>query len=290
MAFDQNRGKLVLFGGTTDLAGGPSGTLNDTWLWDGCKWTMQPLQQNPTPPQPRLGAGMAYSDVLGEVVLFGGQNNLGIPLQDTWAWDGTKWNQLNPDPTKLPPAAFGVSLARDSATSNLVLYEVPPTKGTPVAQTWTFNGVNWSQPPNVNTPLWRSFAGMSYDQAHYQVVLFGGVQNSKTPMYMNDTYLWSGSSWSKAANPPPAALTKRAYMGMDYDATLGVTVMSMGTTASSSLSDTWYWDGANWTLQSAAAAPTRNGFTMSYFGPAGTMVLANGVDNTPKLLADSWQY
>jgi hypothetical protein len=290
MAFDQHRNKLVLFGGTTDLAGGPSGTQNDTWLWDGCTWSKQPLQQNPTPPDPRLGAGMAYSDVLGEVVLFGGQNNLGVPLQDTWAWDGSKWNRLNPDPTKLPPAAVGVSLARDSATSNLVLYEVPPSKGTPVAQTWTFDGVNWSQPPNANTPLWRSFAGMSYDQGNNKVVLFGGVQNSKTPVFMNDTYLWNGSSWTKATNPPPANLTKRAYMGMDYDATLGVTVMSMGTTGSSPLSDTWYWNGANWTLQGSAAAPTRDGFTMSYFGPAGTMVLANGVDSTPKLLADSWQY
>jgi hypothetical protein len=106
---------------------------------------------------------------------------------------------------------------------------------------------------------------------------------------MNDTYLWNGSSWAKAANPPPATLTKRAYMGMDYDPTLGVTVMAMGWNGSSPLSDTWYWDGSNWTPQSAAA-PTRDAFTMRYFGPAGAMVLANGVNQTPSLLGDSWQY
>ena len=41
MAYDERRQRVVLFGGGAERGGGvpPYGYLNDTWEWDGAKWT-----------------------------------------------------------------------------------------------------------------------------------------------------------------------------------------------------------------------------------------------------------
>jgi hypothetical protein len=294
MAFDAAHSQLVLFGGTTTVSGGPAGALNETWTWDGCNWTHQPLQINPPPPSPRLGAGMAYDATIGKVVLFGGQGpSTPNGMNDTWTWDGRSWTPLNLDPTKSPPTAGSASLTYDAASGTAVLFIVPSgQKGTPVAQTWTFNGSSWAK-QSVSNPPFRTWPGFSYDAARSQVVLFGGEQVTKSSTtYLNDTWLWNGNSWSPSSSSPPAALTRRALLGMDYDASLGGTVMTMGFSGSSLLSDTWFWDGSNWTQQTSAGtvSPAREAFAMSYFGTAGTIVLTGGSDNVPEVLSDSWRY
>jgi hypothetical protein len=37
MAYDRNRGRIVLFGGINDINLPPQ--LTDTWEWDGTSWT-----------------------------------------------------------------------------------------------------------------------------------------------------------------------------------------------------------------------------------------------------------
>jgi hypothetical protein len=293
MAFDGGHGQLVMFGGTTTSVGGAlsAGALNETWTWDGCNWTKQPLQLNP--PSKRIDAGMAYDAARGKVVLFGGTDQNGLPLNDTWTWDGATWTKQTPVPS--PPTAVGASLAYDSATSTVVLFEVPfGQKGNPPAsQTWTWNGSTWSQPTVTTPPPFRYYPGMTYDQARGVVVLFGGQQVSKggAITYLNDTWTWNGSNWQSPTSPPPA-LTGRALMGMDYDAALGVTVMTMGITSSGTLSpDTWYWNGTSWTQQNPApVSPIRQAFVMTYFPPSGTVVLYGGSGPTGSLLQDTWIY
>jgi hypothetical protein len=77
-------GKLLLFGG---YAGGSE--LNDTWTFDGTRWTQVTVSN---PPPVRYSASMA---ALGnEVVLFGGFGSDG-DLNDTWTFDGTTWTQVS---------------------------------------------------------------------------------------------------------------------------------------------------------------------------------------------------
>ena len=83
MAFDDERGVVVLFGGNQ---GGGEPYCGDTWEYDGTEWTER---IDSTPPSAREGAAAAY-DATSErecVVLFGGYDS--TYKQDTWTWDGT---------------------------------------------------------------------------------------------------------------------------------------------------------------------------------------------------------
>src|SRR5262249_39673365 len=65
MAFDESRGRVVLFGGGF-------GILNDTWEWDGSTW----LQRSPpAAPPPRARQALAYDSTRAQALLFGGQSN-----------------------------------------------------------------------------------------------------------------------------------------------------------------------------------------------------------------------
>jgi hypothetical protein len=78
IAFDDDRGRLVLFGGFYD------NRFNDTWEWDGSAWT------NKTPskasPSVRLGHAMAYDAANKRMVVFGGAGG----SDDTWEYDASE--------------------------------------------------------------------------------------------------------------------------------------------------------------------------------------------------------
>jgi hypothetical protein len=81
MAYDSATKTVMLFGGVD--------AKNDTWTWNGTKWT----EHDPaTSPGPRWQAAMADDTAAGTVMLFGGvTNTTGCKgphrlLQDTWTW------------------------------------------------------------------------------------------------------------------------------------------------------------------------------------------------------------
>src|SRR5262249_14262812 len=138
MAYDSNRNRVVLFGGsdsfaTTFFQGVPS--LDDTWEWDGTDWVQRlPAHRPPA----RLYAQMAFDSRRGVVVLHGGLNYPSYPLQqeklsDTWEWDGTTWTERTETPA--PPAAAPYeSMAYDAARGVVVL-------STP--DLWEWDGNAW---------------------------------------------------------------------------------------------------------------------------------------------------
>lgn len=78
LAFDQTRGRLVIFGGS----GTTTYYLNDTWEWDGATW-MQNLAS--TKPSGRIGPAMTFDPIRKRIVLFGGSNPAGA-RDDTWEY------------------------------------------------------------------------------------------------------------------------------------------------------------------------------------------------------------
>jgi hypothetical protein len=87
MAFDEQRGTALLFGG---YRGGP---LGDTWAWDGSHWSR--LDPPGTGPDARSHHAMAYDKARGRIVLFGGAGQNDVQLADTWEWDGTAWSKAS---------------------------------------------------------------------------------------------------------------------------------------------------------------------------------------------------
>jgi hypothetical protein len=126
LLFDQAHGVFVLFGGRTTQ------NANDTWIFD-------PTAQNwiqktpPVSPPPRDLHAMVYDPTHHVVVLHGGRDLNGNPLNDTWVYDvGTNtWTQLSPSGN--PPAIFHHSMVYDPVNQLIVL--VP---GTQSNDTWVF--------------------------------------------------------------------------------------------------------------------------------------------------------
>lgn len=90
-------GRVVIFGGI-----GGTGSRNDTWTWDGTQWVQVPTV---TAPSQRVFFDVAYSPVLGKLVLFGGSTGGSASATfnaETWVFDRTTWTQLAPT---LSPAA-----------------------------------------------------------------------------------------------------------------------------------------------------------------------------------------
>jgi hypothetical protein len=68
-------------------------------------------------PQARTGATMAFDSTTGRTVMYGGSAANGLPLTDTWTWDGTAWTAA----AKGPGPLQDVRMVDDAAAGGLLL-------------------------------------------------------------------------------------------------------------------------------------------------------------------------
>jgi hypothetical protein len=214
MAYDPTTGTVVLFGGRNDGNGVPFG---DTWTWDGVTWTEQFPRVSPS----ARSAPMAYDPLTQTVLLFGGIGASngdygGTPIGDTWEWNGRTqtWTQLSPATSPSPRWA---TLAYDALTKTVVLFGGANGGGDCCNiyynDTWTWNGVTWTQQSPANSPPPRTAHSMAYDRSLLQVVVTGGY--SIPGQGLNDEWAWNGKTWTQLNLPnSPSA---RYVSNMDYD-------------------------------------------------------------------------
>src|SRR5436309_15579813 len=270
MAYDGTREQIVLFGGGVDCCSG--NYFNDTWVWDGTTWTQVfPV----TSPPARTNISLAYDAQRGEVVLFGGRGNT-AELNDTWTWDGTTWTEQHP--STVPAIRDAPGLAYDAQRGKVVMFSgYQGCFHCNPDDTWTWDGVTWTQEFPTTSPSGRDSMGMVYDALQGEVVLFGGVF---FPTTYNDTWTWDGSNWQQES--PPASPPARAYLAMAYDEVRGNAVIFGGNNIPTFLNDTW--DGTTWAQRFPATSPSaRNSSAMAYDAARGRVVLFGGqsADGTP---------
>ncbi len=167
MVYDAARDEVVLFGGV----GGPT-PHNMTWVWDGSTWTRRfPANSPPL----RCFHAMVYDTARQETVLFGGSaqtQDPGLPLGDTWCWNGTDWSQRFPG--NAPSARFFHQMAFYGPDSSVLLHGGSGNAG-PMSDTWLWNGSTWTKPPSYVSPGPRMMGGMAYDSARSEAVLYSGT-------------------------------------------------------------------------------------------------------------------
>ncbi len=239
-----------------------------------------------TSPSGRYATRMAYDAARQQVVLFGGANTTNF-LGDTWVWDGVNWTQKFP--VTSPPGRSSHATAYDAARQRVVVFggSIGPGFSGIVADTWEWDGTNWTQKFPATSPSPRLTAGMAYDEARQQVVLFGGGPGS--PTGFADTWVWDGTNWTQKfpATSPPA----RAGSPLAYDTIRGQTVLFGGTADGVTFfNDTWVWDGTTWTQKFPATSPSpRVHAGMAYDEALQQVVLFGGANNPITLvLGDTW--
>jgi len=121
-------GTTVVFGGSTDNAG--NGLYDDTWVLQAGAWELPSVT---TAPSARAGFGFAYDTARSAGILYGGFEDSGTYLADTWTWTGD-WSPLST--TSAPPGRWRGNMVYDSARGVMVFFGGAAPPSTYFAETW----------------------------------------------------------------------------------------------------------------------------------------------------------
>jgi hypothetical protein len=205
-----------------------------------------------TPPPPaRRDAAMAL-DAGGRVLLFGGADNSGNPLQDTWFFTGT-W--IGPIGGSAPPPRDAASMAFDDDRGFTVLFG-GQSNGSPIASndTWEWDGNSWHQRSPSTSPTGRRSLTLWYDEARHRTILFGGDAGGffgsncgNGIVTCGDTWEWDGTDWSQPPivdvdNDGQPANRKKPAVAFHSARRVGVLFGGVNE-AGAAESDTWLYDG-----------------------------------------------
>lgn len=190
MAFDKERGRLVIFGGTPQTAGAP---LNDLWEWDGTAWHDIHAQGG---PEPRQFHAMIFDEQQGRTLIYGGEDLLERPYGDFWSWDGNGWQEVALGGSRTPGLRSKVGMAYDAHRSKVVLFGGAGT-GTDMT-TWElstgeqgcFASFDWAEgrtnANNVSRLIIRAVAGAG-PQTGAEIGVWSAREGSWKPVTSNST-------------------------------------------------------------------------------------------------------
>jgi hypothetical protein len=272
MAFDSTLNEVVVFGGFDGI-----NRFGTTWSWNGQSW----LKHDIPGPSVRSGATMAYDSTRDVVVLFGGTS--GKMLSDTWEFDGDKWTQISP--SQNPPARSNASMVYDQANQQMILFGGSNGLNT-FGDTWAFDGSDWTQLSN-DGPSPRSESGLVYD-TQGRVILFGGGDIGN---FFNDTWIWTDNEWVNLDTTNSPSARKCAY-GLVFDSKRNMTYLFGGVDDTSTLGDTWEFDGITWKKIGKDGPLERTGFSMAYDSNRDKVVLFGGANPyiSIEAIGDTWEY
>lgn len=249
----------------------------------------------PRPPARRDAASTTteYPEVSATMLIFGGADDSGRLLGDTWQWEGftEKWSEVPTMTAPTPREGAAMALHIPSATvllfggwsgsafeSDVWLYDT-------VAQTWT----ELSVPAG---PEARAYASLAYEPTSQRLVLFGGLGDNG---YLGDTWLFDMEllTWTQHAGteptPPPRSHAAVATARGDGRFFL-VGGFTFGITGIEPYGDTWQFDGSAWSqVSSAQTPPARGGAVLAHDGN-GLVLFGGDSGNGLSVHNDLWQW
>jgi hypothetical protein len=211
---------------------------------------------DPGVPAPRTDASSAFDSANGTIVMFGGATRSGV-LDETWTWDGAGWRRQHPATT--PPARELAFMSYDPATSRVVMFggmtcgAPEPTVPTgcdyqesaiPLADTWTWDGSNWSSLATEHAPHPTVFSsdggGMAADAVHKNLLLVSWPTVSDKSTV--ETWTLHDGDWVQLhpAHPP----AQGEFSGPAYDSVSRRVILQQQ--ATHIFDATYWWDGSDW--------------------------------------------
>jgi hypothetical protein len=183
MVYDPVNQAVLLFGGSNTPNGDDA--FSDTWAWNGVTKSWTELHPS-SHPSGRAGNQLVYDAANRTVVLFGGVTTSLTPLNDTWTFNGINWTRHFP--ASSPAPRNGPGLAYDANLSAVVLFggAVGACCSDNLNDTWTWNGMNWTEVYPANTlPTARNAPAMDFDPLRKVILMFGGASSGPV---LDDTW------------------------------------------------------------------------------------------------------
>ncbi len=206
-----------------------------------------------------------------QIILFGGFDEFGNALGDTWRFDGATWtlHQL-----ASPSARSRHSMAFHQTDGVTVLLGGEDNANNVLGDLWLWNGNAWVG-PFPGGPSDAAGGAMAYDSTSQRIVYFGGTNNSG--IYYSDTFEWSlGTGWVALPVTGPKG---RFGHAMAFDPVAGTTVMHGGFTADGDSDETWEYNGIGWRLRSTEGPAASRDTAMAYDQRLQAIVLTGDPDD-----------
>ena len=186
------------------------------------------------PPSDNQDMRMMVYDSLREVVVrYDGLTGL------TWEFDGNKWisKQTENFPTVGAGGRHRSGMAYDQKRNVTVLFGGRDSVNTSsvYADTWEYDGTDWTERATTNAPSARDHVEVAYDPVREVVLLTGGYNYGTT---LDGLWQYNGVDWLELSpiSPIPASHLHR----MAFDVNRGVMVLVGEATV-------YEWDGIDWT-------------------------------------------
>ena len=222
-----------------------------------------------------------------------------VMAAQTYTW-------LQQSPATSPPVRDQATMGYDPSTGNVVMFSgYDGTSSISYNDTWLYNGTTWKQVADAgdpgctntctNSPPAVDGEAYAFDTATSQFIIFGGYNGS---IPYNDTWAFSMATdtWSQTVNAgctssctgsPPI----RQFGMAAFDSATSQVIL-FGGYSSTTLSDTWAYDGATatWTQETPATSPAaRYAGNMAYDAASSQVILFGGYNGSVKF-NDTWAF
>jgi hypothetical protein len=170
-------------------------------------------------------------------------------------------------------------MAYDRARGRVVLFGGQANED--FNDTWEWDGVTWTQVADTG-PKPRVQPAMAYHGNRNRVVLFGGSSPLDVHQNFNDTWEWDEENWTQVADTGPSGRRGHAMAGDDKRQRIVLFGGSVRTGVGSDFregnfqSDTWEWDGEEWTKLEDTGPPGRSFHGLAYDDKREHIVLFGG--------------
>ncbi len=319
--YDPVSNNFVIFGGDSQIAQ----TFTDDHVWilsdanalvTGSTWTEDG-------PAGRNHTSTVYDVSTDQMVVFGGLQSTGVPLNDVWSSSGViaagqtvtttpfLWTQVFPTGTA-PAARYGHTAFYDNISNRMMMFGGATSATACLNDVWLLEDANssggtpsWVQETASGTPpsARQNFAS-AYDSSSNSLIVFGG--NNCAGGYLSDVWVLSNANgesgtptWTKLS-PSGVGPTARENATAMVDSVNNVLVLYSGDAGAVGLADVWtltHADGTGGTptwkhvVPTGTAPPARTGATAIYDSTNNRMVIYGGTNNltAPTIFyGDTW--
>lgn len=232
---------------------------------------------------------MADDKATKQVILFGSRR--AGSSSETWSWTvATGWQRLTP--TTNPPGRTWGNMVYDEARQQIVLFGGQSATASggalnPLADTWTWDGTNWTPRSPASSPPATVNFPMAYDALGQRVIGVRDNDRAKT----TETWQWNGANWGHitTVNHPtwPKSRAGIAYATATSEVTMFGTVYGIGASAADKY--TWTFKGNTWTAHISPTSNPKPRFLPSMSAEAvGGVLLFGGSTTGGAVYGDSW--